>query len=42
MDRTFKYILSLFAMLTDEDKDEIIALMLSSLSLQESASAQRE
>ena len=42
MDRTLEYILSLFVMLTDEDKDEIIALMLSSLSPQESASAQME
>lgn len=42
MDRTLTYILSLFVMLTDKDKDEIIARMLSSLSLQESASAQTE
>lgn len=42
MDRTHNYALSLFGVLPDKDKDEIIALMLSYVSQQESASAQTE
>lgn len=36
------YVLSLFSILNDDDKDEIIALMLSSLSEQECVSAQTD
>lgn len=42
MDRMVNYVLSLFAMLPDKDKHELIALMLSFLAQRENASAQTE
>lgn len=42
MDRLINYALSLFSILTDQDKDEIISLMLSCESQREPASAQKE
>lgn len=42
MDRSLNYALSLFGALPDRDKEQIIALMLSFLSLQEPSSAQTE
>ena len=42
MDYSLLYALSLFALLTDKDKDEIMSLMLSFPSLQEDASVQTD
>lgn len=42
MDRTNNYALSLFGVLPDKDKDEIIALMLSFVSQQGPSSVQTE